>query len=90
MCLAVPGQILDTTDIGASRIGNVSFGGVTRQAFLDFVPEAQVGDFVMVHVGFAISRVDAGEAHRTYALLEKLGFLEDEGLGRPHASEPAT
>ena len=81
MCLAVPGQILETTDIGASRIGNVRFGGVTRQAFLDFVPEAQIGDFVMVHVGFAISRVDAEEAHRTYQLLENLGFLAEEGLG---------
>ncbi|HEY4361727.1 MAG TPA: HypC/HybG/HupF family hydrogenase formation chaperone [Bryobacteraceae bacterium] len=90
MCLAVPGQILETTDIGASRIGNVRFGGVTRQAFLDFVPEAQVGDFVMVHVGFAISRVDAEEAARTYQLLENLGFLEEEGLGKSApAPEPA-
>ena len=89
MCLAVPGQILDTTDIGASRVGNVRFGGVTRQAFLDFVPEAQVGDFVMVHVGFAISRVDAAEAQRTYELLERLGFLEEEGLGK-NSSEAAS
>jgi len=87
MCLAVPGQILDTTEIGASRVGNVRFGGVTRQAFLDFVPEAAVGDFVLVHVGFAISKVDAEEADRTYKLLEKLGFLEEEGLGQTTAKE---
>lgn len=80
MCLAVPGEIVETTDLGASRVGQVRFGGVTRQAFLDFVPEAQVGDYVLVHVGFAISRVDADEAQRTYQLLERLGFLEEEGL----------
>jgi hydrogenase expression/formation protein HypC len=78
MCLAVPGQILETIDLAGSRVGRVRFGGVTRQAFLDFVPEAQVGDFVMVHVGFAISRVDAEEAERAYQLLENLGFLQGE------------
>ena len=57
------------------------FGGITRQAFLDFVPDAIVGDFVMVHVGFAISKVDAEEAARTYEALEHLGFLAEEGLG---------
>ena len=81
MCLAVPGQILSTTTIGGQRVGQVRFGGVTRQAFLDFVPEAVEGDFVMIHVGFAISRVDAEEAERTYKLLETLGMLEGEGLG---------
>ena len=80
MCLAVPGEIIETTDLGASRVGQVRFGGITRQAFLDFVPEAKVGDYVLVHVGFAISRVDAAEAQRTYELLERLGFLEEEGL----------
>jgi hydrogenase expression/formation protein HypC len=78
MCLAVPGQILEAIDLGGTRVGRVRFGGVTRQAFLDFVPEAQVGDFVMVHVGFAISRVDAEEAERAYELLENLGFLQGE------------
>jgi len=80
MCLAVPGKIIDTQEIGESRIGSVQFGGVTRQAYLDFVPDANVGDYVLVHVGFAISRLDAGEAERTYQLLEKLGQLQEEGL----------
>jgi hydrogenase expression/formation protein HypC len=80
MCLAVPGKIVDTQEIGESRIGRVQFGGVTRQAYLDFVPEAKVGDFVLVHVGFAISRLDSDEAERTYKLLEKLGQLQEEGL----------
>jgi hydrogenase expression/formation protein HypC len=68
MCLAVPGKILHT----------VMFGGITREACLDFVPEARPGDYVMVHVGFAISRVDAEEAERTYGLLKAMGYLEDE------------
>jgi len=80
MCLAVPGRIIDTQEIGDSRIGRVQFGGVTRQAYLDFVPEANVGDYVLVHVGFAISRLDADEAERTYQLLDKLGQLQEEGL----------
>jgi hydrogenase expression/formation protein HypC len=80
MCLAVPGKVLDEQQIGDSRIGTIQFGGVTRQAYLDFVPEAGVGDFVIVHVGFAISRIDEDEAKRTYDLLEKLGQLQEEGL----------
>ena len=71
MCLAVPGKILETTDLGISRIAKVEFGGVTRQVSLDFVPEALPGDFVLVHVGFAISQIAEEEARRTYdALLE--------------------
>jgi hydrogenase expression/formation protein HypC len=72
--------VLDEQQIGDSRIGTIQFGGVTRQAYLDFVPEAAVGDFVIVHVGFAISKIDEDEAKRTYDLLEKLGQLREEGL----------
>jgi len=60
------------------RAGRVQFGGIVRQVSLDFVPEAGVGDYVMVHVGFAISRVDSAEAERTYRLLEEMGALEAE------------
>ena len=56
----------------------MQFGGIIRQASLDFVPEAEVGDYVMVHVGYAISRVDEAEAQRTYELLEEMGALETE------------
>jgi hydrogenase expression/formation protein HypC len=81
MCLAVPGRILETEEREGNRIAKVQFGGVMRQAFLNFVPEAVVGDYVMVHVGFAISRVDEDEAARTYQLLESLGLLESEPGG---------
>ena len=72
MCLAVPGKVLEAADVGISRIAKVEFGGITRQVYLDFVPEVQPGDYVLVHVGFAISRVEPEEAQRTYELLRQL------------------
>jgi hydrogenase expression/formation protein HypC len=88
MCLAVPGKILETQERQGSRVARVQFGGITREAYLDFVPEARIGDYVMVHVGFAISRVDAEEAQRTYQLLEAMGLLEAEGLTDPQSESP--
>jgi hydrogenase expression/formation protein HypC len=82
MCLAVPGKVLESEDIGLNRIAKVQFGGVTRKVYLDFVPEAGVGDYVLVHVGFAISKIDEDEAKRTFALLEELGAVLDNPEGR--------
>jgi hydrogenase expression/formation protein HypC len=78
MCLAIPGKVAAIELKDGIRTGRVQFGGIARQACLDFVPEAQVGDYVMVHVGFAISVVDKDEAERTYALLESMGMLVEE------------
>jgi hydrogenase expression/formation protein HypC len=78
MCLAIPGKIVSAEEVGGVRVGRVAFGGVTRQTCLDFVPEAAVGDYVLVHVGFAMSRVDREEAERTYELLGLMGLLEEE------------
>jgi len=78
MCLAIPGKILSAEDNDGMRVGRVQFGGIVRSARLDFVPEAAVGDYVMVHVGFAISKVNETEAQRTYAILEEMGALEAE------------
>jgi len=75
MCLAVPGKILETKEENGSRLGRVQFGGITRLVQLDFVPEAEVGDYVIVHVGFALSKVNAEEAQRTYQMLEEMGML---------------
>ena len=72
MCLAIPGKILEAADSGWNRVAKVQFGGVTRQVYLDFVPDANVGDYVLVHVGFAVSKVDEDEARRTYELLEQI------------------
>jgi len=78
VCLAIPGKILTSDDSGLVRTARVLFGGTVRQVRLDFVPEASVGDYVLVHVGFAISKIDEQEAQRTYQLLAAMGALEEE------------
>src|ERR1035437_5142049 len=78
MCLAIPGKVLETADSGWNRVAKVQFGGVTRQVYLDFVPEAGVGDYVLVHVGFAVGKVDEAEAKRTYQLGEERGGRKKE------------
>ena len=78
MCLAIPGQLVSSEVHNGVRSGKVRFGGITREACLDFVPEAEIGDYVMVHVGFAISRVDREEAERTYRILDSMGVLDAE------------
>ena len=78
MCLAIPGKILAIEQENSGRLGRVQFGGISRMVSLDFVPEVVVGDYVMVHVGFAISRVDAEEAERTYKVLAEMGALQEE------------
>ena len=78
MCLAIPGKVIEVQEQGNMRAARVQFGGIVRQVSLDFVPEAGLGDYVMVHVGFAISRVDPVEADRTYKLLQEMGSLEEE------------
>ncbi len=80
MCLAVPGKILSISGDDATRMGAVSFGGVSKEASLAFVPEAKVGDYVLVHAGFAISVVDEAEAAQTleyFRQIGELGELED-------------
>lgn len=72
MCLALPGKILDTAQVGGTSLGRVQFGEATRQVFLDAVPEARPGDYVLVHAGIAISRIDDAEAARTLELLERV------------------
>jgi hydrogenase expression/formation protein HypC len=79
MCLAVPGRVLAVTQQDpAVRLGRVDFGGIEKQANLSLVPEAQVGDFVLVHVGVAIARVDAAEARRVFEYLEQIDAAEQE------------
>ena len=81
MCLAIPGKIESITgDDPLSRMGKVNFGGVLKEASLAYVPEARVGDYVIVHVGFALSRVDEDEARKLFEYLkqiEELGELKE-------------
>jgi len=82
MCLAIPGRILDMTgDEPILRVGRVDFGGIVKQINLAFVPEAQVGDYVLVHVGFAITVIDEAEAERVFRHLEEIGELAVEEGG---------
>jgi hydrogenase expression/formation protein HypC len=77
MCLAIPGRVLEFHEEGGLRMSRVDFGGVTRQACLEYLPEAQVGDYVLVHAGFAITRVDAEEAARTLEAIAELGQADE-------------
>ncbi|VVM06602.1 Hydrogenase-2 operon protein HybG [Methylacidimicrobium cyclopophantes] len=95
MCLAIPGELKEvfTPFPGGFRMGKASFGGVVKEVNLELLPEARVGDYVLVHVGLAIARVDAEEAEKTFALLREMGDLEEidpdaappEAEGRPSA-----
>ena len=79
MCLGIPGEVMSIEEVDGVRVGQVSFAGALRDVCLECVPETVIGDFVLVHVGFAISRLDPGEAARTYATLRELAGTE-EGL----------
>ncbi|MBT5876495.1 MAG: HypC/HybG/HupF family hydrogenase formation chaperone [Candidatus Latescibacteria bacterium] len=85
MCLAVPGMIEEIlTEDPLMRTGRVNFGGLIKEINLAYVPEAGVGDYVIVHVGFAISILDEAEANRVFDYLEQMGELEDlEGQVSP-------
>jgi hydrogenase expression/formation protein HypC len=78
MCLAVPGKILELFQEEGVRMARVEFGGVVRNACMEYLPEAAVGDYVIVHVGFAISKVDEEEAQRTYHLLAEMEKNSEE------------
>jgi hydrogenase expression/formation protein HypC len=84
MCLAVPGKVVEITGEGELRMGKVDFAGVHRQACLAYVPEARLGDYVLVHVGFAISRIDEQAARETLLALAEIDALgEGEGAAPP-------
>src|SRR5512143_2973413 len=83
MCLGIPGKVVEIRDDGPLRMAKVDFGGVRKEACLAYVPEVQVGDYVIVHVGFAISQLDEEEAMRT---LEMLRAIDAEGVAQEFAA----
>ena len=84
MCLAIPGKIERISgDDPLTRMGKVNFGGILKEASLAYVPEAEVGDYVIVHVGFAISRLDEDEAQKVFEYLKQM-----EGLGELKEGSP--
>jgi len=86
MCLAIPGKITEIYEIAGLKMGKVDFGGILKEACLAYLDEPQVGDYTMIHVGFAISKVDEEEAFRTLELLREMGEL-DEAFGVDHLED---
>ena len=78
MCLAIPGRVEEISTDGGLRMGRVNFGGVIKRVCLDYVPEVEVGDYTIVHVGFAISRIDEETAQRTLEDFRAMGSLDEE------------
>jgi hydrogenase expression/formation protein HypC len=76
MCLAIPGRVVSVAGDDVTRSGRIDFGGVTKEINLAYVPEAGIGDYVLVHVGFAIARIDETEARRVLETLMELESLE--------------
>ncbi|MDF3299046.1 HypC/HybG/HupF family hydrogenase formation chaperone [Streptomyces tropicalis] len=101
MCLAVPGRVVAIDESTDPLTGLIDFGGVQKQACLEYLPDVRVGEYVIVHVGFALQRLDEESARASLELFEQLGLLEEEfgdawkqaaqqaGGGAPHAPVPA-
>ena len=89
MCLAIPGRVDEITVENDLRVGRVNFGGVVKRVCLDYVPEIEVGDYTIVHVGFAISKIDRESAEKTLAVFRQMGMLEEELASEEEAFERA-
>ena len=91
MCLGVPGKITEIYESNGMKMGKVDFGGVIRETCLDFVPEAQIGEYTVIHVGFAISLLSEEEANKTLEMLREIGELGEElGLYEEPSALPST
>lgn len=78
MCLGIPGKVLEIYEKNGTRMGRVDFSGIQKEVCLAYLPDLQVGDYTIVHVGFAITQLDEQSAQETLALFEELGKLEEE------------
>lgn len=78
MCLGIPGKIIEIYEQAGLKMGRVDFGGVIKEACLAYVPDAQVGDYTIIHVGFALNVIDETEAQKTLELFEQIGLLDEE------------
>lgn len=78
MCLGVPGKIVEIYEKGGLKMAKVDFGGIFREACLDYVPDAKVGEYCIIHVGFAISLLSETEAMETLDLLKQISNIEEE------------
>ena len=78
MCLGVPGKVIELYQENGMKMGKVDFGGVVREACLEYLPDIQIGDYTIIHVGFGISRLDEQEARETLELLQQMDMLANE------------
>lgn len=83
MCLGIPGKIVEIYEVDGLRMGKIDFGGVVKEACLAYVPEAKVGDYTLIHVGFALNIIDEQEALETLSLLREIDALGQELEGSP-------
>jgi hydrogenase expression/formation protein HypC len=91
MCLAIPGKLIEIAENPEGvRMGKANFGGIVKQVCLEYTPEVNIGDYVLVHVGFALSKVDEDVAVRTYALLEEMKQLDELNEADEPEAEAAT
>ena len=85
MCLGVPGKVIEIYEANGTRMGKVDFGGGSKEVCLAYVPEVEVGDYTIIHVGFAITRLDEASAQESLALFREMGLLEEElGVAMVH------
>ncbi|HRQ41477.1 MAG TPA: HypC/HybG/HupF family hydrogenase formation chaperone [Chloroflexota bacterium] len=80
MCLGIPGKVVEIYEASGTRMGKVDFSGIQKEVCLAYLPEIQVGDYTIIHVGFAITRLDEASALETLALFNQMGLLEEELL----------
>jgi hydrogenase expression/formation protein HypC len=78
MCLGIPGKIIEIYERNGLQMGKIDFGGVTREACLTYVPEAQVGEYALVHVGFVLNMISEQEAQETLNLLNEIATFEEK------------
>lgn len=78
MCLGIPGRVIEITEVDGIRMGKVDFDGIVKDVCLSYLPDIQIGDYAIVHVGFAITRLDEASAKETLALFQEMGLLEEE------------
>ncbi len=87
MCLGIPGKVLEMYEENGTTMGRVDFGGIVKEVCLAYVPEIEIGDYTIIHVGFAITRLDEESAQETLALFRETGLLEEELLADEEHAE---
>ena len=78
MCLGIPGKVIEIYDSNGTRMGKVDFSGIVKETCLEYVPEVEVGDYTIIHVGFAITKLDEESALETLALFAEIGMIGEE------------